>query len=357
MPRIHKEIELSSKLKQVLDQFLDEVNVQGTILAVHSEKQALSWTGSVGNLPVHQPYFLSSVAKLNLTALVLKLRFRGMLKLDDPVTNFLPKEISNNLLVIKKKDYSDKITLDHLLTHRSGLPDYFQIPFKNEGSLKEELFLGKDQKWSFEAMISNIKKAIPIFQPGQKNCIHYADTNFQILGRIIEIITAQPLQKTIEHFHFKPLNLTQTYLYNDTKDRTPVPFYFKETPLLIPKAMTSFGPAGGLVSTANDNMVFLKAFFHGNLFPEEYLREIQTWQSLGKGLYYGKGISKFVKPWFFMPFSTREQFIGHTGTSGAFALYNPEKEVYLTGTVNQADDQYLPFRLALKVMKVLNGSL
>ncbi len=354
MPTIKKEKQLASKLQQVLDQFLDELKVQGAILSVHSEKQALSWTGSVGNLSVYQPYFLTSVAKLNLTALVLKLRFRGMLELDDPVTYFLPKEISNNLLVIKKKDYSDKITLAHLLAHRSGLPDYFQIPFQNQGTLKEALFSGKDQKWTFNDLLDNIKKAGPEFQPGQKNRIHYADTNFQLLGRIIEIITAQPLQKTIEDFHLKPLNLTQTYLYNDTKDRTPVPFYFEDKPLLIPKAMTSFGPTGGLVSTANDYMVFLKAFFHGHLFPEEYLKEIQVWQPLGKGLYYGIGISKFVKPRLFMPFSSKEQFIGHSGTSGAFALYQPEKKVYFTGTVNQAGDQTLPFRLALKVMKVLN---
>lgn len=51
-----------------------------------------------------------------------------------------------------------------------------------------------------------------------------------------------------------------------------------------------------------------------------------------------------------MPFVSRPEFLGHSGLSGAFAFYCPEKELYLTGTVNEISRPDLSFRLMLKVV-------
>ncbi|MEX0882230.1 MAG: serine hydrolase domain-containing protein, partial [Cyclobacteriaceae bacterium] len=346
--------EIDHILQSLIEQFVDRKMVHGVILSVHTDQMSpFKWAGASGNLTIEQPYFLTSVAKLHLTALIMKLRLRGMLRLEDPISHYLPEVLWRDLSLVRKKDFSNKITIQHLLSHSSGLPDYFQVVLRGERTLKQELFSGTDQSWSMDELVKGIKGLKPQFKPGHKNKIHYADTNFQLLGKLIEIVCAQPLQKVIENFHLKPLALSQTYSYNDTKDRTPSPFYFNEHPLWIPKAMTSFGPVGGMVSTAHDNMVFLKAFFHGHLFEEEDIDDLKTWNPLGKGLYYGKGLAQFRKPWYWMPLGTKVILTGHSGTSGAFAFYHEEKKLFFTGTVNQAADTTLPYKLIIKALKVL----
>jgi D-alanyl-D-alanine carboxypeptidase len=59
-----------------------------------------------------------------------------------------------------------------------------------------------------------------------------------------------------------------TYAYNDVNDNAPVPFYYKDRKLWLPDYMTSVAPEGGIVSTAGEVMLFLKAFFNGRFFPK-----------------------------------------------------------------------------------------
>ncbi|MEX2512837.1 MAG: serine hydrolase domain-containing protein [Cyclobacteriaceae bacterium] len=354
MSNLKAQNQIADRLQSLIEHFVDRKMVHGIILSVHNDQMnPIIWAGAAGNLTVKQPYFLTSVAKLHLTALTMKLRLRGMLRLEDPISHYLPEALWRDLLVIRKKDYSNQISIRDLLSHRSGLPDYFQIAKGGESTLKQELFSGIDQSWSFEDLVKGIKGLKPQFIPGNKNKIYYADTNFQLLGKLIETVCAQPLEKVIDNFHIQPLALSQTYVYNDTKDRTPSPFYVGEHPIWIPKAMTSFGPVGGMVSTAHDNMVFLKAFFHGHLFQEEDIHDLKTWNPLGKGLYYGLGLAQFRKPWSWMPLGKKIVLTGHPGTSGAFAFYHEEKKLFFTGTVNQAADPTLPYQLIIKAMKVL----
>jgi len=115
-------------------------------------------------------------------------------------------------------------------------------------------------------------------------------------------------------------------------------------------AMTSFGPDGGIVSTANESMIFLKAFFNGKLFPKEYLDEMKDWNKIFFPLQYGIGIARFKLPRIFSPFKPVPKLIGHSGLSGAFAYYCPEKDIYLTGTVNQIHNAGLSYKLMIRIL-------
>lgn len=337
-----------------LNEFSRQNKLKGTILSVFREKMdPVSWTGATGNLSRDQPYFITSVAKLHLLALVLKLKVRGLVNLDDPITKFLNEDIYLGLSIVKGQDFTHKITVRHLLSHLSGLPDYFQFSFSGEKSLREELFTGKDQSWKPKDLLKAIKELGPNFQPGKGKSVAYSDTNFQLLGKIAEKITRQGLEEAMANFQFKPLGMNETYVYNDVHDRTPATFYHHEKELEIPLAMSSFGPVGGMVSTARDSMIFLKAFFHGQLFPLTELDTVQQWKPMNKYLSYGLGISRSEKPWYAMPSKAYPEIIGHTGMSGAFALFVPEKKVFFTGTVNQSKDPYLPYKLVRKIIGTL----
>nr|MCU0958080.1 beta-lactamase family protein [Hydrogenophaga sp.] len=72
------------------------------------------------------PFFVASTSKLLATAMLLRLQREGQLRLDDPVLRFFPEGELDGLHRWKGQDLTGKITLRHLMAHRSGLPDYFE---------------------------------------------------------------------------------------------------------------------------------------------------------------------------------------------------------------------------------------
>ena len=161
------------------------------------------------------------------------------------------------------------------------------------------------------------------------------------------------IAQTMDELLFAPLGLTKTYLYTDGSDTRPAPLYYKNHPLPIPLAMTAFGSDGGIVSTAAECMIFLKAFFAGRFFPQEYLAEMSQWNRIFFPLEYGVGLTRFKLPWIFSPFKPQPELLGHSGLSGAFAYYSSEKDTYLTGTVNQINNPDISYKLMLQLLSHL----
>jgi len=301
------------------------------------------------DLSKDQPYFIASTTKLFTTAIILKLRAEGKLKLDDKIGKYIDKSILSGLHIYKGKEYSQELTLTHLLAHTSGLPDYFQDKGFNGKSLEDELISGIDQYWTFEQIIERTKSIEPHFVPGRKGKAHYSDANFQLLGKIIEVVTYQSYSQNCKDIIFTPLGLTKTYLYQDSTDNTPKTLYYKSHKLNIPKAMTSFGADGGLVSTSSDMLIFIEAFFTGKLFPKTYIDELQEWNKIFFPMQSGVGIHLFKLPWIFNPFGTVPYFIGHSGLSGALAYYSPKENIFIVGTVNQVAHPDISFRTMIKL--------
>lgn len=334
-------------LQSILDKTVDEKKIFGTSFAI--KKDTFTWCGSSGNIAFDQPYFIASVTKLFTTAVILNLSFKGKLSLEDKISKHLNGSILNGLHNYNGVDYSSDLTIVQLLSHTSGLPDYFQNKGPMEKSLEDEITQGNDQFWTFEQAIERTRAMKPLFIPGAKGKAHYSDANFQLLGKIIENITGKPYSKNVEELITTPLQLNHTYLYQDSTDRKPKSLYYKSKPLNIPKAMTSFGSDGGIVSTSPDMLVFIEAFFKGKLFPYDYLESLQKWNKIFFPLQSGIGIHRLKLPWIFNPAGTIPAFIGHSGLSGALAFYSQRENLFITGTVNQVAHPDLSFRLMIKL--------
>ena len=238
-------------------------------------------------------------------------------------------------------DYSKEITIKHLMSNTSGIPDYFS------STLVSELTAGKDQKWGFDRTIAYAKQQKPKFPPGKR--AQYSDTNYQLLGKIIELVTEKDIQTVFKEYIFDELDLKETYLYEDMNDPRPALLYVKEKELHLPMYMSSIGPEGGIVSTARESMIFLKAFIKGHLFPITYFDELKEWKLLfGPGLfYYGVGIAS--QP--VSLFELKDGLIGHWGQSGSFAFYHPKTDLYFTGTVNQFYGHGIAAKKIIKIIK------
>lgn len=343
--------EKHNELQNILDKTVDGKKVFGTSFAI--KKDGLVWQGASGNLSIDKPYFIASTTKLFTTAIILKFRAEGKLRLDDRISKYLDKSILNGLHINEENEYSEELTIKHLLAHTSGLPDYFQEKGANGKSLEDEITNGNDQFWTFEQAIERTKKMKPLFAPGTKNKANYSDANFQLLGKIIEAITHKSYAENCNDLIIQPLGLTKTYLYQDATDKTPKTLYYKSNELNIPKAMTSFGADGGIVSTSPDMLIFIESFFTGKLFPTSYIEELQEWNKIFFPMKSGVGIHLFKLPWIFNPTGAVPYFIGHSGLSGALAYYSPKENLYVVGTVNQVAYPDISFKTMIKLTQKL----
>lgn len=343
--------EKHNELQNILDKTVDGKKVFGTSFAI--KKDSLVWQGASGNLSIDKPYFIASTTKLFTTAIILKFRAEGKLRLDDRISKYLDKSILNGLHINEENEYSEELTIKHLLAHTSGLPDYFQEKGANGKSLEDEITNGNDQFWTFEQAIERTKKMKPLFAPGTKNKANYSDANFQLLGKIIEAITHKSYAENCNDLIIQPLGLTKTYLYQDATDKTPKTLYYKSNELNIPKAMTSFGADGGIVSTSPDMLIFIESFFTGKLFPTSYIEELQEWNKIFFPMKSGVGIHLFKLPWIFNPTGAVPYFIGHSGLSGALAYYSPKENLYVVGTVNQVAYPDISFKTMIKLTQKL----
>ncbi|MBL0940399.1 MAG: beta-lactamase family protein [Gemmatimonadaceae bacterium] len=343
----------AAALDAIVADAVDGKNVHGAVVRIVARGDTLSFAGKAGVLEQSTPYFIASTTKLYVTALIMQLRHEGLLSLDDRLADLLPAEEWKGLNRLDGIDRSDAITVRQLLAHTSGIPDYFEGERANGRRLDKELLAGKDRGWTTAQALDMAREMKPPFPPGKPGKARYSDTNFQLLGRIIEVKTKQSFDDALTTRILAPLGLTSTYMYRDTSDKRPADIIGSDGALRIPRAMASFGPDGGVVSTAEEQLTFLRAFFEGRLFPEVWLKEMRQWNPVFFPLEAGVGMLRFQLPRWMPPFTKQPELIGHSGLSGAFAFYSPDKDVYVTGTVNTVASQSAPFELMLRLLAVL----
>lgn len=327
-----------SFFEQTTQNMLKNKSVYGSVLCVKSGDNSISWIGGAGNIVAEDKYYIASVTKLYITAVMLMLRAESRLDFSDKVTKYFPEQLINGIHILDGIDYTKEITITHLLSNTSGIPDYFYYD-KAKGEAANGLINGNDDPWPLDKALERVKSLKPKFKPGQSGKVNYSDTNYQLLGGIIEKVAGKSIGDAFDDYIFKPLNLQNTYAYQDINDNAPVPFYYKKQIVHAPKYMASVTAEGGIVSTAKETMIFLKAFFNGFFFPKETIMELKkNWNMIyfpGQ-FYFGLGLEKLWTPRLISPFKPIGELLGFWGQTGAFAFHNPETDLYFTGTVNQA---------------------
>ena len=135
-------------------------------------------------------------------------------------------------------------------------------------------------------------------------------------------------------------------------DEIPATFCLKNAPAHVPKYLSSNISDGGLVSTASECMIFLRAFFEGQLFDKAYLERMMSWNSIFFPLRYGYGLMNFKLPRFFWP-TPLPELIGHSGSTGSFAFLCPSRSLYFAGTVNKLSPAK-PFFLMIDLVRAIS---
>jgi len=339
-----------SILNQLVRNTTTKKYIYGAVFYVSSDDNSIDIISASGNIKEDSQYYIASINKFFVSAIILKLCTKQKLDLHDKISNYLPEEVVRGLHLYKGKDYSNSLTIAHLMSLTSGLPCYLIDKQANGKKAMAELEAGIDQPWPIDKVIREVKRMKTHFPPGKKGRAKYADTNHQILGLIIENITREPVNVALKNL-FKKLNLTKTYVCEDANDKNFVPIRYKSEERHIPLFLTS--TQNDIISTARDQMTFLKAFFSGYFFPRERLNELEKWNNIFFPFKYGIGIQKFHMPRILSPFHPVPDMVGHCGSTGSVAFYVHEMDLYITGTINQQAKPNVAFQTMIKIINKL----
>ncbi|WP_026930351.1 serine hydrolase domain-containing protein [Glycomyces tenuis] len=346
---------LSTRLDRIAARYAAKPGVSELSLAIEQPSTGFAWRHGDAT----RPYFIASITKLYTVAMIMQLRDEEALTLDTRAAELLGEDTMRGLNTHGGRDHGAAVTVRELLSQTSGIPDYFEQK-RPDGTTFMGDMLRADAAWSFEDFIEMARRMPSRFAPSAPGRAQYCDTNYQLLGRVIEVLTSGSYDQAVRKRITEPLGLRDTWLFTPgTLDRhgEVATILHGRTPLRIPKTIASFPPDGAMVSTPPDQLRFLRAFIGGKLFPARYLAEMTAhWNSVFSRLVpidYGIGIMRFQLPRWQSPLTPVPAMIGHSGAFGSVLYHLPERDLYVAGTVNQMRPRSLPYPLLLRLIAQL----
>jgi D-alanyl-D-alanine carboxypeptidase len=236
-----------------------------------------TWKGVAGaavigrhGIPVtaDTPFLIASITKTFVAATVLELVHEGKLALSDRLSKWLPFF-----------DRADRISVRMLLAHTSGIADIFDSP-----AFKTLVLRRPNHIWTFPEILSMV--GAPLFEPGTG--WDYSNTNYILLGRIIQLVTGRQVSEEIRTRFLDPLGLRDTWFQGEETQgsRTTAALGYARTstgwrPLAPHDALrpstseaTFVWTAGAMVSTARDLATWARALYGGHVLEPGSLAQM-----------------------------------------------------------------------------------
>lgn len=254
------------RIEQIVQSFVTPKQFMGTVLVAKSDKIVFDKAYGFANLEWQIPntpdtkFRLGSVTKQFTAASILLLEERGKLQTADLVKKYLPDA----------PPAWDKITIYHLLTHTSGIPNFTSFPeyrdWEKASATPEEL-------------VNRFKDKPLDFEPGSK--FNYSNSGYVLLGYLIDKISGQKYPDFLKDNIFTPLGMSDSgydvsaaILPHRASGYTPAPGGVIVNTGYID--MTVPYSAGALYSTTHDLLKWETALYHGKLLKAESLKKMTT---------------------------------------------------------------------------------
>ncbi|MDV8146452.1 serine hydrolase domain-containing protein [Arthrobacter sp. B10-11] len=335
-------------LEETFRETAQDVRVPGAAMLLRTPGGDLTYTYGVRSFGGTDPVTpadhvrIGSITKTWTTTVILQLVQEGKIQLDDPVADYRP-DVPNGA----------NITIEQLLTMRSGLYNYTEDP-----NVNQVLDADPGKAWTTDELLAAAFRHPPYFAPGEG--FHYSNTNTVLLGLIAEALDGKPLTAAFRDRLFTPLGLTgsvfpeqasnaipephpQGYMYGTnvlTLDDPALPEDMQKAAAdgtLLPVDQTAMNPswawaAGSGISTAEDLATWAEALGTGKVLgPGLQKVRLDSPRPVKAddpgGALYGLGIAKFGK------------LYGHTGELpgfNSFAGHDPANQVTLVVWTNLA---------------------
>jgi CubicO group peptidase (beta-lactamase class C family) len=272
-------------------------------------------------LAADTPMRLGSITKQFTSTAILMLVDEGKIKLDDDISVYLP-------------DYptqGKKITIEHLLTHTSGIVSYTGKP---------NYMAGMQKDLTVQQMVDSFKNDPLEFAPGSR--YKYNNSGYFLLGAIIEKVSGQTYDKFVEQRIFVPLGMRRSAYEGHERDKAPRALGYSGAPggfePAAPLSMTQPYAAGSLVSTVDDLARWDAAVSSGKLLKAASWQRAFTPYTLSSGSSTGYGYGWETGT------LRGAQMIGHGGGINGFntyALRLPAEKLYVA-VLSNADSGLQP---------------
>lgn len=271
-------------------------------------------------------FLLASVSK-SFTALgIMQLVEDGLLELDAPVKKYIP------WFQVENENISNLITVRHLLNQTTGFSNYTG----KIANLTDYM-----DRSALEKYVRDLNNTELINLPGG-NC-EYSNTNFGILGLIIETISGLTIEEYFQNNIFDPLEMENTFTsdYKEMDNRISMGFYpFFGFQIVVndflPYSRTVI-PWGGIFSSADDLTNYLIALLNNGEFKNNSIITKSGLEELFKPVCQIDNFNKYAMGWFIQPFFKKYTAIWHDGLwlgYRSFVLLVPERKFGLILLMN-----------------------
>lgn len=331
----------AASLRQKLQEKLEELHANGkfpgaTVGLAFADGTSMGLAVGLSDLESKTPMtardlmLQGSVGKTYVAAVALQLVQEKKLGLDDPLEKYLGRE-----KWFARLPNGREITVRMLMNHTSGLVRY---EFKEQ--FTKDLTANPDKVWKPEELVSYILDTKAPFAAGQG--WDYSDTNYIVLGMIIERITGRPYYQELERRILKPFKLRETVPSNSRVIPKLVQGYAgKDNPFGGSDAMLTAGrmvinpqfewTGGGMASTAEDLARWASLLYEGKVFERALLAKMIEGvpARLGPEAKYGLGV--IIRP------TALGVTYGHSGFFPGYItemLYFPDAKLAIAMQVN-----------------------
>ncbi|UNK19535.1 beta-lactamase family protein [Paenibacillus sp. N3/727] len=309
-PAVHStQKQKNLKVQKELDKLL-KTDIHGAIAYVYDHGKYQGYASGIADITTGRKmdpdyrYRIGSLTKTFTATVVLQLAGENKLDLDDPVEKWVPGLVQGNGYDGKK------VTIRQLLNHTSGLAEYTVDLFDGTGS---DILKRANVTYTAEQLVKKGLAQKPLFAPGKG--LMYTNTNYVLLGIIIEKVTGNTYAQEMETRIIEPLKLNNTFvpganLIVPGANHSRAYFYYNKDRFDVTDLNPSIGGAAGeMISTGKDLSTFFSALFSGKLLKQEQMEQMFTpvKSDFEEMPYFGLGVYQIKMP-------NGELVWGHSGS-------------------------------------------
>ncbi|UFU08111.1 serine hydrolase domain-containing protein [Ruania halotolerans] len=308
-----------------------------------------------------QRFYAASVSKVLTATLVTVLIEQGRLTFDTPVGAVLPLADIDGLPAAPGVDIAADVTVEHLLTHTSGLPDYFVTSRRHAAASSARRFTADlDRRWTLPEILASTRGLPPVAHPGER--FRYSDTGYTLLGRIVEEITGSRFEQALREHVFDACAMNDTStphgdatMPEDLTDLEIAPIWISGQELSRSLCLSVGRADGGIVTTPADLVRFQEALHAGRLIAIEHLDHLRRPRNrLRPGIHYGAGLATIRFGGFMPPFLRGlPEPAGGIGASATHMFFYPQQRAHVVLNFHSTSAMSQSFRTHITIARLI----
>ncbi|MDO5495371.1 MAG: serine hydrolase domain-containing protein [bacterium] len=316
------------------------------------------------------PFHAASITKLAIASLIGLLFDDGRLTPATRLAEVLPLGVLDGLFLHRGTDYAGSVTIEHLLTHTSGVNDYFE----GRTGLARAALATPERHWTRAELIDYTRRnQSAVGAPGER--FRYSDTGYALLGLALEAVTGASYGRLMHERIFAPLGMDSARIHlltipggapheasssppGTVRPNSLAPVWFGGTEVSQSPVLSLGLSPGDMAATPADLDRFGRALLLGDLLSERTRRWlVRPRSSFRPGIRYGAGVmeinSRAMAPFF----GALPRPIGHLGAFGTGLFAVPQYGAVITVNLHSTTQMRATVATLMVALRYIRESL